>query len=115
MLTPEQFNEVRDASLVTAFASITGCLSYLVQVYEGKQFSWIGFALHFMVSAVAGFITYLMLHSWSTPADLAGALCGIAGWMGTRMMRIFEILAYRRYGIDPTVTKPTQETKEGDK
>lgn len=113
-MTPDGFNEMKEAGLLTSFASVTGALSYLLQVYEGKRFSWFGFCIHFSVSALAGFLTYLFLHHWATPPDLAGALCGIAGWMGTRMMRIVEILVYRRYGVEPNALKQKheEETKQ---
>lgn len=108
-------NDVRDAGLFTGFASLTGGLSYFVQVQEGKKFSCLGFLVHFCVSAVAGFITYLILHYMSTPPDLSGALCGIAGWMGTRMMRIFELLIYRRYGVDPKDANSSRTEKPESK
>lgn len=103
MFTPEQWSEIRNISICSGFASISGGLSYLVKVREGKRFSWAEFVLHLGVSAVAGVIAYETLHYLDTPADLSGALCGIAGWMGTRMMRILEIFLVVKLGIGKTV------------
>lgn len=100
MVTPEQWSEIRNIFLCGSFAGISGGLSYLVKVREGQKFKWGEFFLHLAISAVAGVIAYHLLHYLSTPVDLAGALCGIAGWMGTRLMRIFEIIFLRRLGVE---------------
>ncbi len=75
-----------------AFAGFCGSLSYLLKVEEGKPFSWREFALHTTISAVFGLIAYEVLSYEDFPPQVAGALCGVAGWGGTRLIRIFEIL-----------------------
>lgn len=75
-----------------AFAGFCGSLSYLLKVEEGKPFSWREFALHTTISAAFGLITYELLSYEDFPPQVAGALCGVAGWGGTRLIRIFEIL-----------------------
>lgn len=117
MFTPEQWNEIRNISLCSGFASISGGLSYLVKVREGKKFSWAEFVLHLGVSAVAGIIAYQTLHYYEVPADLSGALCGISGWMGTRMMRIFEIFLVAKLGLGKAVLDQVtaeEKTAEAD-
>ena len=74
------------------FAGFCGALSYLLKVEEGKPFSWREFALHTTISAVFGLIAYELLSYESFPPQVAGALCGVAGWGGTRLIRIVEIL-----------------------
>lgn len=81
----------------------------MLKVYEGKRFTWGEFLLHLLVSGVAGVIAYQLLHYLDTPADLTSALCGISGWMGTRMMRIFELLFLRRIGVDSSVLNDNQK------
>lgn len=75
-----------------AFAGFCGSLSYLLKVEEGKPFKWGEFALHTAISAAFGLITYELLSYEDFPPQVAGALCGVAGWGGTRLIRIFEIL-----------------------
>lgn len=111
MFTPDQWGEIRTLGLCSIFASITGGLSYLVKVQEGKAFSWFEFVLHLGVSACAGVIAYQVLHYFDTPIDLAGALCGIAGWMGTRVMRIFEVIFLRRFGLTPQMIEEKDSKK----
>lgn len=74
------------------FAGLCGSLSYLLKVEEGKRFSWREFVLHTTISAVFGLIAYEVLSYESFPPQVAGALCGVAGWGGTRLIRIVEIL-----------------------
>ncbi len=78
-----------------AFAGFCGSLSYLLKVEEGKPFSWREFALHTTISAVFGLIAYEILSYESFPPQVAGALCGVAGWGGTRLIRIIEIILPR--------------------
>ncbi len=74
------------------FAGLCGSLSYLLKVEEGKRFSWGEFALHTSISCVFGLIAYELLKYEGLPPEVAGALCGMAGWGGTRLIRIVEIL-----------------------
>lgn len=82
-----------------AFAGFCGSLSYLLKVEEGKPFSWREFALHTTISAVFGLIAYEILSYESFPPQVAGALCGVAGWGGTRLIRIFEVFFQKRLGV----------------
>lgn len=77
------------------FASLCGGLSYLLKVEEGKRFRWGEFALHTSISGVFGLIAYELLKYEGLPPEVAGALCGMAGWGGTRLIRIIEIILPR--------------------
>ena len=74
------------------FAAFCGMLSYLLKVEEGKPFKWREFLLHTLISGVFGLITYEVLAFEGFPPQLAGALCGVAGWGGTRVAKIVELL-----------------------
>ncbi len=48
--------------------------------------------LHTVISAVCGLITYTTLRNLAGfDPDVCGAFCGIAGWMGTRLLRVIEV------------------------
>ena len=82
------------------FAAICGWLSYLLKVQEGKAFSWGEFFLHGAISAVCGLISYEVLAYEGFPPQLCGALSGLAGWGGTRALRLAGLVARKRLGID---------------
>lgn len=87
-----QLSEEAILAICGGFAGVCGSLSYLLKVEEGKKFSWPEFALHTAISAVFGLITYELLSYEEFPPNVAGALCGVAGWGGTRLIRIIEII-----------------------
>lgn len=78
------------------FAGLCGALSYLLKVEEGKEFKWHEFLLHTAISMVAGLIAFEIFTYHGFPPELSGALSGTAGWAGTRIVRIIEILLERR-------------------
>ena len=76
------------------FAGFCGSLSYFLKVEEGHPFRWTEFILHTTISAVCGLITFEIM-----PPQVAGALCGMSGWMGTRLLRILEIVIRKKLGV----------------
>lgn len=87
------------AGICSLFAGFCGALSYFLKVEEGHVFKWSEFILHTIISAVCGLITYELLAFYGVPPQVAGALCGMSGWMGTRLLRILEIVIRKRAGV----------------
>lgn len=100
MLTPDQMEEVRNVCISASFATVGGAISYLLKHKEGVKFKWTEFVLHLGASAFAGIVAYHIIHYAGMTPELSGALCGVAGWFGTRVMRIFEIYFAMRLGLD---------------
>ncbi len=103
MLTPEQWSEMRHVLVSASFATVCGAISYLLKRKEGEKFKWTEFVLHLGASAIAGIIAYHIIHYAGVPPDLSGALCGVAGWFGTRVMRIFEVYFANRLGLSKEI------------
>lgn len=102
MIDPDEFHGINTSLLAaTIFAGLCGALSELINVSEGKKFSWREFLLHGCVSAVAGLITYQVLVSLGTASGMASAMSGVAGWMGTDAIKLIKVLLLRRVGVDP--------------
>ena len=101
-MIPESFDElskVDTAAICTGIGAMGGALSYALKVEEGKPFRWTEFLFHCGISAFSGFIMYEFASYAGLPAGVAGAVCGVAGWAGTRMMRICEIVVRKKLGI----------------
>lgn len=103
MLTPEQWSEMRHVLVSASFATVCGAISYLLKRKKGEKFKWTEFVLHLGASAIAGIIAYHIIHYMGIPPELSGALCGAAGWAGTRAMRIFEIYFAMRLGLSKEI------------
>ena len=97
------YRDLTDGQILAAtgsFATICGWLSYLLKVQEGKVFSWREFFLHGAISAMCGLISYEILAYEGFPPQLCGALSGLAGWGGTRVLRLIEIVVTKKAGVD---------------
>lgn len=85
--------------MASGFGGICGWLSYLLKVEEGKKFFFKEFILHGAISAVCGLICFELLRFEGLPAELCGSLSGVAGWGGTRLIRLAEIVIRKRLGV----------------
>lgn len=97
------YRDLTDGQILAAagsFATICGWLSYLLKVQEGKVFSWREFFLHGAISAMCGLISYEILAYEGFTPQLCGALSGLAGWGGTRVLRLIEIVVTKKAGVD---------------
>lgn len=93
-------SEVQILAAAGSFATVCGWLSYLLKVQEGKSFLWREFFLHGAISAVCGLISYEVLAYEGFPPQLCGAISGLAGWGGTRAIRLAELVIQKRLGVD---------------
>lgn len=98
-------NPLAILGICSGFSGLCGGLSYLLKVEEGKPFKWGEFVLHSGISAVFGACAYSILDYYGVPAQVSGAICGMAGWMGTRGIRLVEVLVIKRSGVSPEELK----------
>lgn len=96
-------------AISAGFAGVCGSLSYLLKVEEGKPFKWKEFFLHTAISAMFGAICFEIAAYEGLPPAMSGALSGMAGWMGTRVARIFEIILARKLKIEDLERKDKHE------
>lgn len=85
--------------VVASFSGLCGSLHYLLKVQEGKRFSWRELLLHCAISSVCGLISYEILFYEGFPPQLCGALAGLSGWGGTRLIKLIEIFVQKRLGV----------------
>lgn len=99
MIEKEMITETQALAASGGFAALCGWLSYLLKVQEGKPFSFREFLLHGAISAVCGLICYELFTYEGFPPNLCGALAGMAGWGGTRLIRLLELILIKRAGV----------------
>lgn len=95
----QSLSNLQIAGICACFAGLCSSLSYLLKVEEGHPFKWREFALHISISAVFGLMTFEVLDFYGFPPQIAGAVCGAAGWMGTRLIRLLEIVVRKKLGV----------------
>lgn len=81
------------------FAGVAGGVSYLLKSVEGKPFKWSEFFIHVLASMIFGVIAFEFAHFEGIPDEFCGAIAGCAGWLGTRIARIAEVLLLKRLGL----------------
>lgn len=93
-----QFKELWDNFMISgSIATLCGALSYLMKVAEGKPFRLWEFVLNASVSGVCGMACYAFLRQIdSLSLDMIGACCGLAGWMGTKLIKLLEDKVQKR-------------------
>ncbi len=74
------------------FAGTAGGVSYWLKTIEGKPFMWREFFAHVLASMIFGFIAFEFASFEGIPDEFCGAIAGTAGWAGTRIARILEIV-----------------------
>lgn len=85
----------------SAFAGVCGSVSYLLKTTEGKPFKWSEFFIHVVASMIFGLLAFEFFSYEGVPDEFCGAISGSAGWLGTRVARLVEILVSRKFGIAP--------------
>ena len=81
------------------FAILSGVVSYLTSVQEGRPFKWSEFVLNVISSGLAGVVSCGILLHYQMDIEFTCALCGVAGWLGTRFWKIVDVLVFRRIGV----------------
>jgi len=91
---PERFLSDPGAYLAAALAIFAafwgGLVSYFARINAGLKHSPTQLTIHIVTSGFAGFMAYLICMTAGSPPAITGAVCGIAGHMGTEAIRIFE-------------------------
>ncbi len=92
MQSLQEMSRVQIAEVCAAFGAVGGFLNYWLKVVEGHDFSIREVVVYTCTSAFSGFIAFECLDYLGLPAGMCAALCGMSGWMGTRLLRIAETM-----------------------
>lgn len=86
-------------ALSGGFAGLAGGVSYWLKSVEGKTFKWSEFFVHVLASMIFGLIAFEFASFEGVPDEFCGAIAGCAGWLGTRVARIAEVLICKKLGL----------------
>ena len=95
-LEMDSYREIVGAAL---FGGAGGALNAWLKAIEQKRFSVVEFLAHTSSSAMFGVMAYQVGAGFHLDPSFLGALSGIAGWMGTRCVRIAELFIKQKLGV----------------
>lgn len=79
------------AALIALGMTVLGSVAaYAYKVLSGDVFSWRTLCLQMIVSVFAGFLMMLFATYWNWPQEVTGAICGMAGWSGSSLIKTLE-------------------------
>jgi uncharacterized membrane protein YagU involved in acid resistance len=79
------------AALIALGMTVLGSVAaYAYKVLSGDAFSWRTLCLQLIVSVFAGFLMMLLATYWNWPQEVTGAICGMAGWSGSSLIKALE-------------------------
>lgn len=79
------------AALIALGMTVLGSVAaYAYKVLSGEAFSWRTLCLQMIVSVFAGILMMLLAIYWNWPQEVTGAICGMAGWSGSSLIKTLE-------------------------
>ena len=100
MQSLQEMSRVEISGVCAAFAAVGGFLNYWVKICEGRPFSMREVVVYTATSAFAGFMSFELLDYCGFPPGVCAALCGMSGWMGTRLLRIGEAIIKNKADVE---------------
>lgn len=87
------------AGVCASVGAACGVLAYLQDLAEGKPFKLLVFISKTGLSALAGWAAGELLAYQGIPPELLFALSGVAGYMGTTLLKVAMVVVPRRLGV----------------
>lgn len=79
------------AAMIALGMTVLGSIAaYAYKVLSGDALSWRTLCLQMIVSVFAGFLMMLLAIYWQWPQEVTGAICGMAGWSGSSLIKTLE-------------------------
>lgn len=98
----QELTQWQIAVIAAIFASVCGCIKYLLRVEEGKIFKWHELGLQGLFSFVVGIISFEFVTYYSTiPTEVCGGIAGAAGFYATEITRLLTIVVCRKLSVKP--------------
>lgn len=79
------------AAMIALGMTLLGAIAaYAYKVLSGEAFSWRTLCLQVIVSLFAGLLMMLIANYCQWPQEVTGAICGMAGWSGSSLIKALE-------------------------
>lgn len=84
------------SGLAICMTLLGGLAAYAYKVINGERFSWRTLCLQLIVSIFAGVMMMLIAKNYEWPQEITGAICGMAGWSGSSLIKSLEARFLKR-------------------
>jgi len=87
-------------TLTAILFAVMGGLARLLSRKDKRKLKWGRIFSEIFISAFAGLMVLLVSGALGLSGSWIGALCGMAGWMGARVLDLLEKPVSKKLGID---------------
>lgn len=101
-------------TIVAVILAALGGLARLLNAKDKSKLKWSRILSEIFISAFAGLMVLLLGRSFGLTGDWLGLVCGMAGWIGPRILDLVSEQAGKSIGIDVGSLKDTKDKKEED-
>ena len=96
-------------TVITVLLAVLGGLARLLNAKDKEKLSWLFILGELFISGFAGGMVLLLARSFGLAGDWLGLVCGMAGWIGPRMLDLVAAKTGSKIGIDMEDTKNKKE------
>ena len=102
-------------TFIAVILAVLGGLARLLNVKGKTKLQWSRILSELFISGFAGLMVLLLGRSFGLEGDWLGLVCGMAGWIGPRILDLVGKQAGNAIGIDvDKAKKTTDKMKEGE-
>ena len=94
------------ATIAISLAAMGG-LARLLNAKDHTRLKWSRIFSELFISGFTGTMMFLLALSFNLEGDWIGLVCGIAGWIGPRVLDMIGDQAGKKLGVDMTSTNNT--------
>jgi hypothetical protein len=102
-------------TIVAVILATLGGLARLLNTKDKTKLKWSRILSELFISGFAGLMVLLLARSFGLTGDWLGLVCGMAGWVGPRILDLVSEQAGKSIGIDvEKPKKPAAKKKEDE-
>jgi hypothetical protein len=101
-------------AVIAILLAIAGGFARLLNTKTNARLQWSRILSELFISAFAGLMVLMLSRSFGLSGDWIGLVCGMAGWIGPRILDLVSKPAGKAIGIDVTVPKEAEPPHQPD-
>ena len=98
-------------AVIAVLLAVAGGLARLLNAKDNTRLKWSRMLSELFISGFAGLMTLLLARRFGLSGDWLGLVCGMAGWIGPRILDLIAKPALNPIGINIDELKEGEERK----